>query len=478
VDPVSPQKWVNTVQNNLDVLVVGGGITGLTVAQQVSSRSPRTSLALVEASDRVGGIVGSYRQDGFTVDTGPHGFVVYGPGGVADLAEELGLGEEMMVAENAAQRLFLLADDHRLVPMPNSVRTFLRTPLLSWRGKVRAAGELFVPRRTDEEPFFHFTARRFGIEVARALAVPAVLGVTGGDSKNLSVDAKFPFVRQLERDSRSILIGALKAEWKQQRAAGRRLPRLPKFEEFGMRLFSFRGQGMQKIVDALEKAVAERVVTGRSVVSVERDGDDWRAVLSDGETLLARQVVLALPAYRAAELLRPHLPRFAATLTEIPHPDVRVVGLGYRSEDLGTQPDGIGFLTIPTERTHILGTIHTSTIFPEQAPRGTVLIRTLAGGVQDRGFAELSRADAIATIHDDLSRIFGARAKPVFAFDHLWRRAIPEYQVGHRRRIDEGLEAVAGLGGMHIAGNTYHGVGINDCVRDARRVVDDILGAR
>ncbi|MCT2587167.1 protoporphyrinogen oxidase [Actinophytocola gossypii] len=464
------------MSNEFDVLVVGGGITGLTVAQQLTARSPRTSVAVLEAGDRTGGIVGSYRREGFTVDTGPHGFVVYGPGGVSDLATELGLADELMAAEPAAQRLFLLRDDHVLEPMPTSVTSFLRSALLSPMGKLRAAAEIVMPRRLAEEPFFHFTARRFGVEVARALAVPAVLGVTGGDSKNLSVDAKFPFIRYLEKEYRSILVGALRTTWQQQRAAGKRILTLPKFEEFGMRLFSFRGQGMQRLVDALEKSVAEHVRLGARVSALDRDGDGWRATLTSGEPVRAAQVVLALPAYAAAALLGPHLPRFAATLTEIPHPDVRVVGIGYREADLARQPDGIGFLTIPTEHTHILGTIHTSTIFPDQAPPGTVLIRTLAGGVQDRGFAELSSVDAVETVHQDLRRVFGVRGRPVFSFDHLWRRAIPEYQVGHRNRIDAGLAEVARLGGVHLAGNTYHGVGINDCVRDARRVADDLVG--
>lgn len=463
------------MSNDFEVLVVGGGITGLTIAQQVTAQSPRASVALVEAGERTGGIVGSYRRDGYTVDTGPHGFVVYGPGGVADLAKELGLGDELMAAEPAAQRLLLLRDDHKLEPMPTSVRSFLRSSLLSPRGKLRAAAEILMPRRVAEEPFFHFTARRFGVEVAQALAVPAVLGVTGGDARNLSVDAKFPFIRQLEREYRSILLGALRTTWRQQKAAGKKFPTLPKFEEFGMRLFSFQGQGMQRLVDALEKSVAEKIRFGSKVTALARDGDRWQATLSTGDTITATQVVLALPAYAAATLLGQHLPRFAATLTEIPHPDVRVVGIGYRQADLTRQPDGIGFLTIPTEHTHILGTIHTSTIFPDQAPPGTVLIRTLAGGVQDRGFAELSPADAVETIHQDLRRVFGVRGRPVFSFDHLWRRAIPEYQVGHRTRIDAGLAEVAKLGGLHLAGNTYHGVGINDCVRDARRVVADVV---
>ncbi|OLF15515.1 protoporphyrinogen oxidase [Actinophytocola xanthii] len=465
------------MSNELDVLVVGGGVTGLTVAQQVGAAAPRTSVAVLEAGERVGGIVGSYRREGYTVDTGPHGFVVYGPGGVSDLASELGLDDELMAAEPAAQRLFLLREDHLLEPMPVSVTDFLTSSLLSARGKLRAAAEVLVPRRLAEEPFFHFTARRFGTEVAEALAVPAVLGVTGGDSRNLSVDAKFPFIRQLERDHRSILLGALKVTWKQQRAAGKRFPTLPRFEEFGMRLFSFRGHGMQRLVDALEKSLTDRVRLGARVVALDRDEDRWRATLSTGESVRAAQVVLALPAHAAAALLGPHLPRLAATLTEIPHPDVRVVGIGYRRADLRRQPDGIGFLTIPTEHTHILGTIHTSTIFPDQAPPDTVLIRTLAGGVQDRAFAELSPADAVETIHQDLRRVFGISGRPVFSFDHLWRRAIPEYQVGHRARMDAGLAEVARLGGLHLAGNTYHGVGVNDCVRDARRVAADVLGS-
>ncbi|WP_329521742.1 protoporphyrinogen oxidase [Spirillospora sp. NBC_01491] len=467
-----------------DVVVIGGGVTGLTTAHQIARLAPGGSVVVLEGAERVGGIVGSRHEQGFTVDTGPHGFVVYGPGGVGDLARELDLGGELMLATGEAERLLLLRNDEDLLPFPTTPAEFLRSPLLSARGKLRIALEPFISKDLREEPVYEFTARRFGWELARTLAVPAVLGVTGGDSRRLSIDAKFPYVRYLEDRYGSVLLGALRVQLRGSQTGRFYVPRLPRFGEFGMRLHTFRGHGMQRLIDALEKALAGQVRLGSRAVRLERaglarTGDEqagrrWRIVLADGATLAADQVVLALPAYAAAELLAPHLPDAAAALEAIPHPDVRVIALAYRRADVKRPPEGIGFLTIPTDRTRILASIHTSAIFPEQAPADRILIRTLAGGMQDPAFSSFSREEAVRSVHQDLVHIFGIRGEPVFAFDHLWRRAIPEYPVGHRGRIDGVLAQVAGLGGLHLAGNTYHGVGVNDCVRDARRAAADV----
>ncbi|GAA4236697.1 protoporphyrinogen oxidase [Actinomadura meridiana] len=476
-----------------DVVVIGGGITGLTAAYQIAKQSPGRSVTVLEGSERVGGIVGSYQQEGFTVDTGPHGFVVYGPGGVGDLAEELDLTNELMLATDEAQKLLLLRDDRELLTLPTTPREFLRSPLLSLRGKLRVAAEPFIARDMREEPVYEFTARRFGWELARTLAVPAVLGVTGGDARRLSIDAKFPYVRYLEEKYGSILLGALRVQLRGTQTGRFYVPRLPKFGEFGMRLHTFRGHGMQRLIDALEKALAGQIRLSTRAARLERavpggaggrplteergrseDVRRWRVVLEDGGTLEADHVVLALPSYTAAEFLEPHVPDAASVLAAVPHPDVRVVALAYRRADVRNEPTGIGFLTIPTDRTRILASIHTSTIFPEQAPDDMVLIRTLAGGMQDPAFSALSKDEAVRMVHQDLVHIFGVHGEPVFAFDHLWRRAIPEYPVGHVRRVADVLRDVAASGGLHVAGNTYHGVGINDCVRDARRVAADV----
>ncbi|RKS77038.1 oxygen-dependent protoporphyrinogen oxidase [Actinomadura pelletieri DSM 43383] len=463
-----------------DVVVIGGGITGLTAAYQITKQAPGRSVVVLESAERVGGIVGSRHQQGFTVDTGPHGFVVYGPGGVGDLADELDLGNELLLATDEAQKLLLLRNDAELLTLPTTPREFLRSPLLSARGKLRVALEPLVRRDLREEPVYEFTARRFGWELARTLAVPAVLGVTGGDARRLSIDAKFAYVRYLEERYGSILLGALRVQLRGTQTGRFYIPRLPKFGEFGMRLHTFRGHGMQRLIDALEKALAGQIRLGTRAERLERgtaaDGRRWKIALEDGTALEADHVILALPSYTTAGFLEPHLPDAASALASVPHPDVRVVALAYRRADVRREPEGIGFLTIPTDRTRILATIHTSTIFPEQAPEDMVLIRTLAGGVQDPAFSSLSSDEAVRMVHQDLVHIFGVHGEPVFAFDHLWRRAIPEYPLGHRDRIADVLRDVAGSGGLHVAGNTYHGVGINDCVRDARRVAADVAG--
>ncbi|SHH04046.1 protoporphyrinogen oxidase [Streptoalloteichus hindustanus] len=458
----------------VETVVVGGGISGLTVAHELVRRDPTRSVLVLEKEPRIGGIVGSRDVSGYRVDTGPHGFV-HGETGVRTLVDHLGLGEELLPATEEAEEILVLREG-RLAPVPTTVRGFLTNPLLSPMAKLRVLGDLVVPPRSTEETVFDFCVRRFGVSVARAFAVPAVRGVTGGDARSLSIDAKFPSVRALEKRYRSVLVGATWEYWKYRRAALRRGGNLPSVREFGMRLHTFRGHGMQRIIDALGADLGERVRLGRTAERLDRvDGRTWRIALADGQAVDARQVVLALPTAATADLIEPHLPEAATTLAGVHHPDVRVIALGYRRRDLPADPRGIGFLASPGDGASILGTIHTSTIFPEQAPADRVLIRTLAGGSSSPGFAALSTAEAAAVIHRELARVFRIGGEPVFTFDHVWRRAIPEYHVGYREQADRVLADVAATPGLHVAGNAYRGVGVNDCVRLALAVAGSAL---
>jgi oxygen-dependent protoporphyrinogen oxidase len=470
----SSSKELHAMEKH-DVIVVGGGITGLTAAFEMVTKSVRKSIVLLEKSGRVGGIVGAHHDQGFTVDLGPHGFVDNGAD-VRYLVDRLGLADELVPATAEAQKIFLLKGD-RLYQVPSTMGLLLTTPLLSWRGKLRLFAEVLVPRRMAEESAIDFVARRFGREVAQEFAVPAVRGVIGGDAGNFGIEGEFPIIKRLERQYRSVLIGSVR--WQRQRRRTDPLAtRLPSFREFGQRLKTFRGLGMQRLVDELEKALADNVRLGCAVDRLDRaPGGTWRVRLTTGEWLAADRVVLALPVDPTVHLLRPHLPAEMATLAALPRPDIRVLALGYRRSDVGTVPPGIGFVATPDRETNVLGAIHASTIFPEQAPPDTIMIRALAGGPRDAPILGVSQERAIELMHRELSRVFGITGAPVFAFEHLWRGPIPVYPIGHRRWVERVFGAVAQLGGLQVAGNSFGGVGVNDCVRDARRAAGAVLGA-
>jgi oxygen-dependent protoporphyrinogen oxidase len=295
----------------------------------------------------------------------------------------------------------------------------------------------------------------------------------------VSLDALLPRAREAERAHRSLLVAAARGRWARWRTG-----------EPPPKLTSFATLGMQRLVDGLEKALGDRVRAGCQVTGLEREaagrtagerdaGGRWRLVLGDGRVLMARTVILAVPAHAASPLLGRWAPDAARLLDGVPYADIRVTALGYRRADLRAAPDGFGFLTCPGEAARVLGAVYSSTIFPDQAPPGRVLLRSFAGGTADPGFASLPEPEAVATVRRDLGRILGIRAEPEFTHDHIWLRAIPQYLLGHAGRMAAVLRAAAGLGGLHMAGSAYHGVAVNDCVRDARRVAGEVLaGAR
>ncbi|MEV6850903.1 protoporphyrinogen oxidase, partial [Actinoplanes sp. NPDC051411] len=404
-----------------------------------------------------------------TVDLGPNGFVDNGTD-TRTLAEELGLAAELRRAAPAGSHRYLVRS-RRMDPLPSTVAGVLTTPLLPPTAKLRLLAEPFAgPPPAGDETVLAFAARHFGPVAARRLAIPAVHGVTAGEAGEISVDALLPRLRQLEAEHPRLLTHLLRLRWRAWRAGGPPSPRLT----------SFAGAGMQRLVDALVTAAGTRLRLRSPVRALDRDDDgSWRLLLADGEPVTSRQVVLAVPAHAAAPLLAPWHPGAADHLAAVRYADIRVTALGYRAADLGVPADGFGFLTCPAEpagrrraawQARILGAVFTTAIFPDQGPAGHVLLRAFAGGTADPGFADLPRDAAVETVRRDLGTILRIGTAPRFAHDHVWRRAIPQYAPRHRARMDEVSGAVAALSGLHVAGSAYHGVAVNDCVRDGRRV--------
>ncbi|MFS8201098.1 protoporphyrinogen oxidase [Streptomyces sp. CWNU-52B] len=451
------------------VAVIGGGVTGLTTAFELLAGRPALDVTVFEAASSAGGKIASHRAHGYTVDLGPNGFVDNGTD-TRTLAEAVGLGDRLLPASDSARERFVLRGG-RLVPLPHGPASFLTTPLLTPVAKARVLAEPLLGRASGEESVHGFLTRRFGRGAAAALAAPLVHGVTGGDPRAISLDAAFPRIRALERQQRSLLLTLLRNQWRV--ATGRAASTRP-------RLTSFSDGGMRVLVDGLVRALGEHLRTGQRVTGLERDpasGGGWLLGTAPGGPVRADQVVVAVPAPAAARLLRPHLPGAAAALDSVRHAPVRVLSLGYRRRDLATVPHGFGHLRLAAEPTRILGAVHSSAVFPDSAPRDGVLLRAFAGGAEDPDFTSLSTADAIRAAHHLFTTLFGPAGEPEFHHDHVWGEGIPQYGIGHQARMREVLDGAAELPGLHVAGSSYHGIAVNDCVRDARRAAAAVLAA-
>ena len=440
------------------VAIIGGGVSGLTTAYLLKRKRPELELTLYEKDAAAGGKVRSSFKNGYTVDWGPNGFLTNVPE-TLELAKSLRL--ELQPASDAAKYRFLYKNGG-LRPLPLSPPAFLKSELLSPLGKARAALEPLLGRAAAQEETVHgFFARHFGNEVADAFARPFVLGVTAGDAKELSLDALFPRFRALEAEHGSLVRALISAQRKAKEANKAQTGRLT----------SFRG-GAGRLVDALRENLGEALHTGLGVREFRPQGTGYEIKLSSGETSRADAVVLATPAFESARLLSPFLPEAAAALSEILYADVRVFGLGYDRVDVPNLLDGFGFLVPRGEGVRALGVLYSSSIFPDRAPEGKVLLRVIAGGSVDPEFAGLSDDEALRAVRRDLELTLGITVPPEMLEHIPWPRGIPQYLLGHGARVETAMRAVEAYPKLFLTGNAYHGVGVNDTVRDAHRVAD------
>jgi protoporphyrinogen/coproporphyrinogen III oxidase len=449
------------------VVIAGGGITGLVTAHRLLEKEPGLDVALLESAGRAGGNLGTEAVDGFVFERGPNGFTDVVPS-TLDLARELGLGEKLIASSPLAKRRYLLKHG-KLRPLPSGPLGLLASPLLSVGARMRLLLEPFHARAgTDmEESVAGFGRRRLGREATSTFLDPFVTGVYAGDVERLSMSSAFPRVAALEREHGSLFRGLL--------ARARRKGRdgAPPGSLSGT-LRSFRG-GLEDLAGALESRLGGRARLRAPVEAVRRKGAGYDVVLRDGTSLAAGAVVAALPAPRAATLFSSWNADLSNALEEIPYAPVAVVCLGYPRDRVGHPLDGFGFLVPRSEGLRTLGAIWVSSIFPEHSPEGSVSLRVLLGGARDPEVVGLSEGDLRSLVLAEVGRVLGIRGEPVAWRVYRYPVGIPQYNIGHEkrlRRIDGWLRSLPGL---FLTGNAYRGVGINDCVVEAGRVAEEVL---
>jgi oxygen-dependent protoporphyrinogen oxidase len=457
------------------VAIIGSGVSGLAVAYELLQCAEKLDLGLrvacLENQDRPGGNIRSERLDEFLCEWGPNGFLDNVPA-TLDLVRRLGLRERMIRAEGQAERRFIFRAG-RLRQVPTAPAAFLKSDVLSFKGKLRVFGEPFASRGNpdEDESVFEFAARRIGREAASILVDAMVSGVYAGDAQSLSLAATFPKMHEMERDHGS-LFRAMLARKKQARAEGRQAggPAGP-----GGRLTSFR-DGLQELIDALVGAVGERLRLSCPVSAVSDMGQRGvRVHLSEGAPLEFDAMVMAAPAWAAARMVRTMDPEMAQAMEAIPPAPLAVVHMGYQEAALGDQPQGFGYLVPRGQGARILGSLWSSCIFKERAPKGRRLITSMIGGAHDPRAADLNDRKLIDIVRKDLQTTMGIITAPYFVKIFRHPRGIPQYTLGHLDRVARIEDRVSAHPGFWVSGNSYHGISVNACVEEAPRVADQVI---
>jgi len=433
-------------------LVVGGGLSGLVHAFALARRGE--DVRVLEAGERPGGAVRTERREGFLLELGPN--TVRPTPELWGLVRELGLEPEALLADPRLPRFVRFRGRlHALAPGPG----FLATRLLSPAGKLRALAEPLVPRGGGpDETVRDFFARRAGREVAERLVAPFVSGIWAGDAGALSAAEAFPALKRWETEHGSLLRGAI---------ASRR--RSPAAEPQPRGLLSFR-EGLETLPRALAAALGDRLSRRARVQSLARTTDGRWRVESETGVFQAERAVLATSASDAARLIEPLDPGAARALSGMPLPPLVVAHLAFPGGAFPAPLAGFGHLVVPTPGARVLGAIWSSALFPARAPAGETLVTVFLGGARDPAAIDLSDEALLEIASRELSEALGARkpARLILATRHP--RSIPQYDLGHRARIESVEQAEARIPNLKILGNFRGGVSVGDVVRSALAV--------
>ena len=408
-------------------------------------------------------MIHSVEENGFLFETGPQSFST--TGALNALIQDLDLTDEFCPAPPHAPRYILVNGELR--PVPLSPPSFLGSSLLKWSTKFSLLREPFrksFPPEEDES-IADFVRRKFSPELLSLLVAPFVSGIYAGDSEKISLRAAFPTVHEAEKAAGSVIRGMKTVA---KKSSGPRVK---------MTLANFR-HGNQSLINALTGKLGDSLRTDARVTQMSRGANGGFEMLADTPSGLTQfqtsQLVIATPTYTAASLLKPLASAAADALSQIEYAPVAVVSLGYRRADIGNSLNGFGFLVPRLAGLKILGTVWSSSLFPNRAPSDHVQLTCFLGGATDPDTASLSDSSLVDLAHRELTPVLGLKARPTVSRVTAYANAIPQYNLGHTARISTIRADLANVPGLYLVGNYLRGPAIGACIEQAQDVAESI----
>lgn len=484
------------------VIIIGGGVAGLGAAYKVRRSADEghdVSFTLIEKDERLGGCLVTELVDDpemgerYIVDGGSDAFITSKPG-VHRVAKMLGIfDDEVRTCDENKKTLILKGN--KLIELPDGIMMFAPTKLVplattnlySWPAKFRMALDLVIPRKEKwaegetaqqhDETLESFVVRRMGRESLDRLAEPLVGGVHASDPAQMSLAATFPNLLEMEQQFGSLIRGFLHQR-KLVEEQRRKHPPKPGAKRFTF--FSSFHDGMQFFTDRLADAAGrERIRVGAAASRVSRQPDgSWLVTLADGTELSGDAVIIATPAWATRRLLGDFDSHLTELLDSIPFSSSATVPMAFRAEDCPFDTRFFGILVPLVEHRPVMAVTMSSSKWPDRAPAGRVLLRGFVGGPHNQEIMDKTDDELIEIVRTQLVEMLGlkADAKPLFARVFRWTMGMPQYTIGHLDRVDE-IEAMVGAQpGLGLAGGSYRGVGVPNCLESGERAVSKVLG--
>jgi oxygen-dependent protoporphyrinogen oxidase len=449
------------------VAIIGGGITGLTAAFRLQQKN--IPVTLYEASDRVGGVIQSFRHDGYLAEFGPNTLLETSPK-VSALIDDLDLNSRRLYSDPTAKNRYVVRD-RRLIKMPESPFGFIATPLFSPAAKLRLLLEPFVRRsdRSREESVAEFVRRRLGLEFLNHAVDALVGGVYAGDPQKLSVPQAFPKLYALEQEYGSLIRGQI--------FGARQRKRSGEVSKAHAKKFSF-DEGLQVLPEALCAELRGNVRLCSPVSALTQSGKAWNVQWrSDGSEVQTEHsaVVYAGTAFGLSKIeIDARGPVNVSSFANIHYPPVASVVLGFRRQDIAHPLEGFGMLIPRLEGFRILGSIFSSSLFPNRAPAGHVTLTSYIGGARSPELARKSPEELFDVTLKDLRVLLHISGEPTFKHHVLFPQAIPQYNLGYEQFRNLMAEMESGAPGLFLAGHYRDGISVSDCIVSGEKIAGRI----
>lgn len=458
------------------VVIVGGGIAGLATAHALERAREKCEVRLIEAGPHLGGNLVTVTHNGFIIDGGPDSWVAAKPH-AARLAREIGLGDELIGTRPEARHVSIVwqkqlhpLPEGLVLGIPTEIGPFMRTELLGFDAKLRAALDLFVPPRKwdddTDETIAGFVERRLGPDIAERIANPLLGGIFAGDARSLSVRACVPQLVEAERQHGS-LIRAMRALRAKRKESG----------QTSAFLSLKRGVGdlVLNVAHKLRDALVETSCAAKRLQRLAPGDERGRwAVETQGGTFFADDVALTVPAHAAARLLRDVDEEIASLLDGVEYASTATVFLAFRKFDVRHPLAGSGFLVPRAENRPILACTFVSSKWDHRAPAGQVLLRVFFGGAGNEAILEHTDEELVEIAREQILDLLGIDRAPAFTRVFRFVRASPQPALGHIARLTRAYEKLAEHPGLHMGGNGYLGTGISDAIRQGEEIAERI----
>ena len=458
------------------VVVIGGGITGLTSAfylQQAAKGKYPLDVIVIEAALRLGGKIQTMRRNGFIVERGPESFIDK-HGDVSRLAYHLGIAQKLVHNNNGQS---YVAVGKELYPIPSGllfgqspkVSSLITTGLISLSGKMRAAGDLLIPKSSadHDEPIGDFFRRRFGKEIVENLVEPLLAGTFAGDIDHLSIQSMFPQFYQLEKEHRSLLIGL-----KKKRASHYEIEQLTEKRA----LYKTFENGLETLVEALEERLAlSTILKGVKVEAIEQLADrSMKIRLNNMAPIQADAVIMTTPFNVAKSVFKNY--NLMQNLPSMNYATIATVTMAFKREQMPKYKDALNFFVSRNSDLTITSCTWSNRKWHNVTPEGHDLLRVYIGRVGDEAIVELSDSEIEKTVLADLRQSINLEGNPLFTVVTRWKQAMPQYTVGHDVRLQQlNQELYNEFPYIKLVGSSYEGISIPDCVAQGRNAAQEML---